>query len=261
MSQGEYDIVVSSPRIDDEPEGPDLVILILAMGLFYLMLGYAAVSWLFKPIKAIRTGAAEIGRGNFNHRIATIRSDQLGDLAGDINRLAGDVESMLDAKRALLLGISHELRTPLSRMNLALELLDSEDDRETMKAEVNEMEKIIVSLLEAERLSTRHEPLSRSSVRIDVLVDDLIEDFFDRDRNRLQIQNIAGHLVVAVDEARIVLLLKNLVSNALRYSSPESGPVVLEIAHEDRTLVLRVSDHGPGLSREQALRLGEPFYR
>ena len=100
MTQGDYAVVVVSPRIADVPEGPDIILLIIGLGLFYLLLGYAAVSWLFKPIRAIRAGAAQIGEGNFSHRIENIRSDQLGDLALDINQLAGDVESMLDAKRA-----------------------------------------------------------------------------------------------------------------------------------------------------------------
>jgi signal transduction histidine kinase len=261
MTQGEYQIVVASPRIADVPAGPDLIMLIIGLGLFYLMLGYAAVSWLFKPIRAIRAGAANIGRGNFSHRIENIRGDQLGDLAKDINKLAGDVESMLDAKRALLLGISHELRTPLSRMNLGLELLENDEDRQQLKSEVTEMEKIIVALLEAERLSTRHEPLTRSSIRVDQLIEDLVSDFFERDRDRLEIANRAGAVEVELDEARIVLLLKNLLSNALRYSEPDSGPVRLEAAIEGQELILRVSDHGPGLSEEQARHLGEPFYR
>jgi signal transduction histidine kinase len=261
MRNGDYDIVVVSPRIADMPSGPDLSLMILGLGLFYLMLGYAAVSWLFKPIRAIRAGAAHIGRGNFDHRINNIRGDQLGDLALDINQLAGDVESMLDAKRALLLGISHELRTPLSRMNLALEMLDSDSDRERLKPEVVEMEKIIVSLLEAERLSTRHEPLSRTRVPINKLVEDLFTDFFTRERERLRIDNRVGDLEVMVDAPRITLLIKNLVSNALRYSPADSGPVVVEIEQDGSMLVLRVSDSGPGVPAEQARRISEPFYR
>ena len=261
MKNGDYEIVVVSPRIADPPGGPDLRLLVLGLGLFYLMLGYAAVSWLFKPIRAIRTGAAQIGRGNLDHRIDNNRHDQLGDLARDINQLAGDVQSMLDAKRALLLGISHELRTPLSRMNLSLELLDNDADRERLKPEVTEMEKIITSLLEAERLSTRHEPLSRTRVRIISLVEDLFADFFERDRERLQIDNRVGDLEVMVDAPRIALLIKNLVSNALRYSPADSGPVTVEIDQGDSTLILRVSDSGPGVSAEQARRIGEPFYR
>lgn len=261
MRQGDYDIVVSTPRISDPPTGPNLTLLIVGLGLFYLLLGYAAVAWLFKPIRAIRDGAAHIGAGNFDHRITNIRSDQLGDLAADINQLAGDVESMLDAKRALLLGISHELRTPLSRMNLGLELLDDDGVRANLKPEIEEMEKIIAALLEAERLSTRHDTLRLGSVHVGTLLDNMVRDYFDRDRDRLNVISKVGELEVEVDEARMLLMLKNLVSNALRYSAPDAGPVEVEALVADGALVIRVRDHGPGISAEQVGHIGEAFYR
>ena len=257
----EYDIVVVTPRISDVRSGPDLTLIIVGLGLTFLLLGYAAVNWLFKPIRAIRAGAEHIGSGNFGHRIDNIRRDQLGDLAGDINQLAADVESMLDAKRALLLGISHELRTPLSRLRLAIEFLDDEEAQQSLKAEAVEMEKIIVTLLEAERLNSRHEPLSRSDVRVGSLVAELIDDFFDRDRNRINVADRSGNAVISIDEARVSLLLKNLLSNALRYSPETSDPVELTIDLDDDELVFHVKDHGPGIPADQAERLGEPFYR
>ena len=261
IRQDDYQIVVATPRIADVSSGPDLITIILSLGLIYLMIGYAAVSWLFKPIRAIRAGAAHIGRGNFDHRLKDIRSDQLGDLASDINQLADDVQHMLDAKRALLLGISHELRTPLSRMRLQLEFLENESDREALKAEIVEMEKIVVSLLEAEKLSTRHATLNRSLVNIGYLVEDLVSDFFDRDRERLVIDMPSGTLESNIDDARITLLLKNLVANALRYVPEVGGRVEISATEEDDELVLRVTDNGPGMSRDQAEHIGEPFYR
>jgi signal transduction histidine kinase len=261
MRQGGYDIVVSTPRIADKPGGLPLIPLIIGFGLTFLLIGYAAVQWLFRPIRNVREGAAHIGRGNFNHRIENIRRDQLGDLAVDINTLAGDVESMLDAKRALLLGISHELRTPLSRMRLALEFVDDQESADSLRAEVSEMEKIVVSLLEAERLNSRHAPLTRSDTNVCDLIKELVDDFFSRDRNRLRLELPGEALRANVDEARITLLLKNLVGNALRYSRADEGPVVLSASATDNELVLGVRDYGPGLSADQAAHIGEPFYR
>jgi signal transduction histidine kinase len=261
MRQGGYDIVVSTPRISDVSEGPALVPLILGLGLSFLVLAYASVTWLFRPIRNIREGAEHIGRGNFDFRISKIRRDQLGDLATDINRLAGDVESMLDAKRALLLGISHELRTPLSRMRLALEFLDDEENVYSLKAEIAEMEKIVVSLLEAERLNSRHAQLSRTPVVISELINELLDDFFSREADRIQVNLPAERVTAFVDEARITLLLKNLISNALRYSKPMDGLVELTVSATGGELVMTVTDHGPGLSQDQADHIGEPFYR
>jgi signal transduction histidine kinase len=261
IRQGGYDIVVSTPRISDASAGPALVPLILALGLSLLLLAYAAVNWLFRPIRAIRAGTEHIGRGNFHYRISNIRSDQLCDLATDINRLAGDVESMLDAKRALLLGISHELRTPLSRMRLELEFFDEGKNVESLRAEIVEMEKIVASLLEAERLNTRHAPLTRTRVVIGELVRELLDDFFSRDLERISVNLPDEPITANLDEARITLLLKNLIGNALRYTKPEDGMVELAVSATDDELIMNVTDHGPGLPEDQVDRLGEPFYR
>lgn len=261
MRSGDYQIVVATPPIGEYPEGPDLLIVIVGMGLLALTLGYLTVQWLFKPIRQIRVGARHIGRGNFDHRITNIRKDQLGELAEAINKLAGDVEGMLDAKRALLLGISHELRTPLSRMRLGIEFLDNEDDAEKLKAEIVEMEKIVVTLLEAERLNTTHAPLARSRVIVRELVKDMVDDFFSRDRERLKLEFLTPMLKADVDEARLTLMLKNLVSNALRYSKPEDGSVEITVDADATDLVFTVRDYGPGIPEEQVEHIGEPFYR
>ena len=260
MMSGDYAIVVSSPRIGDLRDGPDLVVLIVALGLGFLLLGFLAVRWLFLPIEKIREGAANIGQGNFGHRIANRRRDELGELADDINSLAADVEAMLDAKRALLLGISHEMRSPLSRMRLLLEFID-DGRRDDLKAEIIEMETIVVSLLEAERLNTRHATLLRSQVRMDELIDDMIDSYFDRERARIGVTIGVDDRHVDCDEARITLLLKNLVSNALRFASNEPAAVRIDVSAGDDAIVIRVADDGPGLSREQANRIGEPFFR
>jgi signal transduction histidine kinase len=261
MRQGGYDIVVSTPRIADVSNGPGIIPSVLGLGLLLLILSYIAVQWLFRPIRDIRTGAAHIGRGNFDHRITNIRHDQLGDLAADINKMAGDVESILDAKRALLLGISHELRTPLSRMRLTLEFVDDPENVSSLRAEIVEMEKIVVSLLEAERLNSRHASLQRTDVLLNDLVAELVDDFFSRDTDRIVVEIGSEPMRVFVDEARISLMLKNLVANALRYSKAEDGPVTLSAEVVAGEVILRVSDHGPGLLEDQAEHIGEPFYR
>jgi len=261
IKQGNFDIVVSSPRIADTNSGPDLLPIILSIGLVWLFMAYVCVSWLFRPIRSIREGAALIGKGNLEHRISGHRKDQLGDLADDINKLAGDVRGMLDAKRQLLLGISHELRSPLSRLRLALEFIDDSDQKEDVRAEISEMEQIITTLLEAERLNSRHAALNRTSVLVNDLIEQLVENFFSRDLSRIEISLEDKNIEANVDDVRLILILKNLLSNALRYSSTDDGRVRVNARLDGSDLVVTVEDDGPGISPEQAENLGEPFFR
>ena len=146
-------------------------------------------------------------------------------------------------------------------MRLTLEFVDDEDNVESLKAEIAEMEKIVVSLLEAERLHSRHAQLSRTRVVVGDLIDDLLRDFFSRELDRINVEKPPSPITASIDEARITLLLKNLLANALRYSKPEDGPIDLRLVSTGSELVMTVADNGPGLSKDQAEHLGEPFYR
>jgi signal transduction histidine kinase len=239
--------------------------IIVGVGLTLVLFAYLAVRWLFRPVTAIRRGAARIGQGRFDERIKNVRHDQLGDLAEDINRMAADVQGMLDAKRQLLLGISHELRTPLSRLRLAIELLDGNDqpdfDADGMRGDIDEMDKVITSLLEAEHLNSRHAALHLAECDARLMIETMIDDFFARDRQRIRTEFRGADRPANIDEARVALMIKNLISNALRYSGPEAGPVEVILELRDRELLLRVQDHGPGIAEEHRDRIGEPFFR
>ena len=136
FNEGGYEIVVVTPKIADHHTRPPLVPILVGFALLLVLLAYLAVRGLFRPIATIRQGAAYIGAGHFGHRIKTRRDDELGELAEDINLMAGKVEGMLDAKRELLLGVSHELRSPISRMTLGLALLDESPSVRALQQDV-----------------------------------------------------------------------------------------------------------------------------
>jgi signal transduction histidine kinase len=146
-------------------------------------------------------------------------------------------------------------------MRLAAEFFEDEEQAQSLKAEIMEMEKIVVSLLEAERLNSRHAQLSRTDVNVGELVKTMLDDFFSRDMERISVSLPDEPVLASIDAARISLLLKNLLSNALRYTRPDEGLVEVTVAAADDTLVLTVADNGPGLSEDQAAHIGEPFYR
>lgn len=258
--QDEYSIIVSSPKMADKSYVRPLLPLIILGGIITILGSYLAVRSLFRPIHQIRQGADRIGRGDFSHRIENNRKDELGDLAEDINDMASEVEGMLEAKRQLLLGISHELRSPLSRMTLALEIMQKNEFIQPLKNDVQEMEKIIGTLLEAERLNERHASLTLTRVSGRELIDALVQDFFVDEEHRIRI-SIPNRFWLTVDEARTALMLKNLISNALRYIDPDDGYVEVEFCKLATGWSLTVRDNGVGYPADQASRIGEPFFR
>jgi signal transduction histidine kinase len=253
-------ILVFVPQDLPTPAGtPAAAILTIAGVLVVLTLAYHAIRRLFRPIETIRAGVARIGSGDLDHRLDIRRRDELGELAGAINAMADDIRDMLEAKRDLLLAISHELRSPLTRARLHAELLAEGPDQEALLADLAEMETLVGELLESERLRGRHAVLSREAVDPTELLSSLVEASFGDAEVRLDLDPAGTYL--ALDPARIRLLARNLIANALRHTPPGAPAPVLSSHVDASHWTLAVSDSGPGVPEHERERLTEPFYR
>jgi signal transduction histidine kinase len=256
-----YRILLSSPKIAIKP-GPNLATPIIGLISILVLAGcFFAVAWLIRPIQWIKEGAGRIGGGDLDYRIPKARRDDLGDLTRDINRMADDVQGMLDAKQQMLLAISHELRSPLTRTKVALEFLDDEQLRRGILDDVEEMERLITDLLESERLNTRHSTLQCSTLDLVQLVRELVASDFADEQDRIRLVIPAGPVQCNVDETRIRLLVKNIVENALCYTPVEAEAVQVSVEQVTGAVLIRVTDHGAGMSPSQVERATEPFYR
>ncbi len=261
MAHDDYFIVFASPRIREIRPPTYTTLIFSVVGLAMLLLLYLAVRWLFRPIKWMQEGTARIGRGELDYRIPVKRRDELGDLTQDINRMADDVQGMLEAKRQLMLAISHELRSPLTRTKVALELLDDEAVRQNILEDIDEMERLIADLLESEALNTRHAILRREPTDLGELVQAVIDTDFAEQRSRIGLLLPDESLEGPLDVTRVRLLVRNLVENALRYSPPGDEKVQIGASRSGDHVELCVRDHGEGIPAEHLERVTEPFYR
>lgn len=206
-----------------------------------VLLGLTFLAWLYvrhqlSPLDAIGAGAARFGRGDFSRPIPAHhagRPDELGKLASTVNIMGEDIRQMLDAKRTLLLAISHELRSPLTRARLHTELLPEDDadvrpQRSALMRDLQEMSRLIADLLESERLAGRHAALQREPVALPALVASVCEELRARYPRTAEVHLHADAAlpVLQLDAARMRLLMRNLLDNALRHGAPATGVAV-----------------------------------
>ncbi|RYF79686.1 MAG: HAMP domain-containing histidine kinase [Comamonadaceae bacterium] len=246
----------------------------LAALLGLVALAYAVVQRLLRPLIDIREGAQRFGSGDFATPIPVRRADDLGELAQRINTMAQDIQAMLDAKRALLLAMSHELRSPLTRARLNAELLpetgEGAAERQALLRDLGEMRELINDLLEGERLASPHVALQREAVDLPLLTREVVAELVARGGaaatalQGLRIEADPALPVLALDRARVRLLIRNLLDNAVRHGDGVLRPPVLHLrraAEPAQAVDIEVRDFGPGVSDEQLARLAEPFYR
>ncbi|MDE2455300.1 MAG: HAMP domain-containing histidine kinase [Burkholderiales bacterium] len=231
---------------------------LLAALLAVTALAYWAVARLLAPLRPIVAGVESFGRGEFGRPIAVARRDELGLLAERINGMAANLDAMLQAKRTLLLAISHELRSPLTRARVNAELIEESEARSALLQDLGEMRELITDLIESERLAQGHSALQAEPVDLAALARELVAGAFGGRGLRLDLEELGP---VHADPARLRLLLRNLIDNALRHGGGAAAPEVFLRREADGRIALGVRDHGPGVGAEQIERLGQAFYR
>jgi len=254
---GDYDVYYQVYQPTELRRGGTFGLSLLLAIVGILVLIFYATKALFRPIEDIQTGVQLIGSGRLDHRISKRSNDQLGDLADNVNAMADDISDMLEAKRQLLLGISHELRSPITRSRVNLALMEESKSKTEVERDIASMEQMITELLESERLNSRHVSLNLETVRLDHLIRDQVQREFFR---KVQVMDLV-ELETRLDQARIKLLLRNLLQNAIKHSVDPNRKPRISLVNEADQFCIYVTDSGDGIDPAHIPHLTEPFYR
>ncbi|MDX1448980.1 MAG: HAMP domain-containing sensor histidine kinase, partial [Acidimicrobiia bacterium] len=172
-----------------------------------------------------------------------------------------ELSGQVSARDRFLATVSHELRTPLTGAMGLLDLVQSgevdEDDQREMIGlallQVRDMADIVEDLLVAGRAASGKLSVHPSSVDVSQSVKNVLavigEDFAT---------DIEEALVAWADPVRVRQIVKNLVTNAIRYGGPDRRVVVATSGH---MVKVEVIDDGPPLSRDFVERMFEPYER
>ena len=168
-------------------------------------------------------------------------------------------------KTALLRAVSHDLRSPLTAIVAAGEALRSptltQEDRDELAATVVEegsrLSQLIEKLLDLSRLQAGADAPRPELVALDELLRATAENLpGDPSRFSLSVGELPP---IHADAAQLERVFANLFENAARYSP--NRPVSVRARALHNRIVVRVVDHGPGISQVDQQRIFEPFYR
>ena len=183
-------------------------------------------------------------------------------LLKEYERLKSDMISLM----------SHELRTPITSINGFAELLSADEDlpeqaREFVTIIANESQRLsrmINTFLTVTKLQRKdRQEVSKIPLRLDEVVRETVaslQKVAKKRRIRLVEQPTQRLPPVAADKSMITQAIKNLVSNAIKYS-PERTTVTVSTALEAEAVRLCVEDRGFGIPAEARDRVWEKFYR
>ena len=79
--------------------------------------------------------------------------------------------------------------------------------------------------------------------------------------NKIKIRGDIPNVIINVDELKMMLAIRNLLDNAIKYSTTSIKPCEISFRVEDNLLFISVKDFGQGIKKEDISKLTEPFYR
>jgi signal transduction histidine kinase len=137
---------------------------------------------------------------------------------------------------------------------------DQDPGLEAIARAARRMATMIEELLEASRLESGVVPLKRVPTDLSALLAQVLRQMVPDERERVTLRTSPQAITAFVDPERIERVLTNLLSNALKYSPPDS-PVQVEVHQGEGEIVVAVVDHGAGIPNDQLPQLFQRFAR
>lgn len=247
---------------------PRLLATFLVTGVVALLLARS----LSAPLTTLRRATQRFAAGDLATRVGPeIRNkDEIGLLAADFDRMAEQIEALVETRQRLLRDISHELRSPLARLAIALELArqkagkEAEPSLQRIELEAERLNQLIGELLTLARTDTpAPEPVK---IQLDALLADVAADadFEARGHQRRVVLEPCAVVSLQGQEELLRRAVDNVLRNAIRHT-PAGSTVTLRLESRKsdgaEQAVISIHDQGPGVPEALLEQLFLPFFR
>jgi signal transduction histidine kinase len=234
-----------------------------------LLLGWLFTRQIVAPLGEVATAARRVAKGDLGQRVRVRGSNELVELSDSFNTMAETLSHDKELRQNMVADIAHELRTPLSVLQANIEAMQdgvleaSAENLASLHQETSILARLIddlrtLSLAESGQLEfhPRATDMKKLSTRV---IEGMRTQFASKNID-LALEATDSMAQVLVDPDRIEQVIRNLLSNAHRYT-PEGGRVTMKLVTDGEGMVASVTDTGTGIPLEDLPRVFDRFYR
>ena len=249
-----------------------------------LILASISAVWLSisftKPLNKIRDTTTELAKGNYEVTTQVKQSDEIGELAKSIDKLAlqldkssKESERFEKMRQNFIANISHELRTPITVIRGSIEAIcdgiisDPEqlkDYNEQILSDSIHLQRLVNDLIDLTKLQNTDFSIDKSTINLFEIVNDAVRsmkqistkknikiNFIVENNNEIESYLFTG------DYQRIRQMIIIVLDNAIKFSK-ENQKINICLRKKDSTYELKIEDNGKGINPEN---IGEIFKR
>lgn len=223
-----------------------------------------------RPVRNLVDTVTKIKNGELSSRVPLHEAgDELYELGSLFNEMIERLEGLVNAMKDTLDNVAHDLKTPITRLKASGELaLKSNNEAEIKNALVEaienseEIQKLIRTIMTVSEISANTARLQQEPFDLNQVISEVIEVYFFVAENKsISVRFVSvGSLMFEGDRVLIKQAIANLLDNALKYSS-EGKDVSIVLLHEGRNAIIKIKDHGVGISESDLPRIWERLYR
>ena len=193
---------------------------------------------------------------------------EMAPMVDALNGLLARIATLLESERRFTADASHELRTPIAAIRAQAQVALAEtDDAQRRQALHNTLagcdraSHLVEQLLTLSRLEAADAP-DLTPLDLSELARQAVADLAHQAIGKQQTLSFEGapDCRLPANATLMAVLLRNLIDNAIRYS-PAHAQIQVSLTAQHQQVTLCVQDSGPGLSDDDAQRLGERFFR
>ena len=236
--------------------------------------GYFFSKILLMPIRKIADDVKDISAQNLAHRIKSGNArDEWNYLTETLNELLDRLQKSFEMQRRFISSASHELSTPLTSISSQLEVSlqrtrDAKEYRGVMQSvyqDVRQLSRLTQTLLEFATASGIKGGIEINTIRVDEILMQLPGEVTKMNREysvKLQFDQLpenAERLLVFGNAELLLTAIKNVVSNACKYSPDHLAKIKLTV--EAKEIIISIEDDGKGISENDLKNIFQPFYR
>ncbi|QKS73091.1 cell wall metabolism sensor histidine kinase WalK [Paenalkalicoccus suaedae] len=181
-------------------------------------------------------------------------------------------ERVEEERREFVANVSHELRTPLTSMKSYLEALqdgalqDPDIAPQFLEVTANEtdrMIRLVNDLLQLSKMDSKDYNMNVATIHAPQLINQVVDRFEMSTKNQaidFKRKIVDEPIAIKGDRDKLMQLMDNIVSNAVKYS-PEGGSITVSLKQEKDRIVVSVKDEGVGIPKENIPNVFDRFYR
>ena len=248
----------------EEDQQQQLLLFALASTLFAIgLVLIITINRISRHLSRLINTSMKWSQGKLKERAQEDAPVPLNQLAINFNKMAGSLDQSNEEQQVLMHAISHELRTPLSKLHLALNLLQRQDDAENplindLARYVDELDELTHQILMFSKITNEENKDSNETVYIKPLLIERVQELKLLHPEKQVTLTDLSESPIHGSSFYLQILIDNIIGNALKYSK---STVTISFLSKPGQHQLEINDDGPGIPTDQQERILKPFSR